>query len=76
MRTKRMMTAMAMFGVLGLAACGGEEADDADMIMQDTIMERDVETVEMPVETMDTSVVRTEVDVDTTVDVDTMDMDM
>lgn len=76
MRTKGMITAMAIFGTLGLAACGGDDVDDADVIMQDTIMERDVETVEMPVETMDTSVVRTEVEVDTTVDVDTMDMDM
>lgn len=73
MFTRRLMAVLAMFGFVGLAACDGGGTDDADIIMEDTILQRDVETVEVPVETTDTARVRTEVDIDTAVDVDTID---
>lgn len=74
MLTRRFMAVLAMFGFAGLAACdAGDGGDGADVIMQDTIMQQDIETVEVPVETTDTSVVRTEVDIDTAIDVDTID---
>lgn len=73
MLTRRLMAGLAMFGFAGLAACADDGADDADMIMQDTITQQDIETVEVPVQTTDTAVVRTEVSVDTAIDVDTID---
>jgi hypothetical protein len=76
MLTRRLMAGLAMIGFAGLAACNADEADDADMIMQDTIVQEDIETVEVPVETTDTAVVRTEVSVDTAIDVDTLDRPM
>lgn len=72
MLTRRLVAALAVVGTVGLAACDGGDADDADVIMQDTIMQTDIEQVEVPVQTTDTAVVRTEIDVDT--DVDTMDV--
>lgn len=73
MLTRRLVATLSVFGVVGLAACGGDDVEDADMIMQDTIMQQDVEMVEVPVETTDTSLVRTQVEIDTMVDVDTLD---
>lgn len=73
MLTRRLVATLAVFGIVGLAACGGDDVDDPDMMMQDTIMQTDIEEVEVPVQTTDTSVVRTEVEIDTMVDVDTID---
>lgn len=72
MLTRRLVATLSVFGVMGLAACGGDDVDDADMIMQDTILQDDVEMVEVPMETTDTAVVRTEIEIDTAIDVDTM----
>lgn len=74
MLTRRLVAALAVVGTAGLAACDGGDTDDADVIMQDTIMQRGVEQVEVPVRTTDTAVVRTEMSVDTAIDVDTMDV--
>lgn len=71
---KRMVALSTVF-IAALAGCGGDGdvGDDADIIMQDTVVQTDVETVEVPVQTTDTAVVRTEVQVDTTVETDTID---
>lgn len=73
MLTRRLVASLAIVGTMGLAACGGDAAEDDAMIMEDTITQQGVERVEVPVQTTDTAVVRTEVDIDTAVDVDTMD---
>lgn len=72
---KRMAALSTMLIAATLAACGGDDevGDDADIIMQDTVMQTEMETVEVPVQTTDTAVVRTEVQVDTTVDTDTIE---
>lgn len=70
MRISRMLLASAL--VVGVAACaGGEEgAEDDVQVTEEIVTEPGTEEVEVEVPTVDTSVVRTEVDVDTTVDVD------
>lgn len=73
MLTRRLVASLAVCGTMGLAACAGDDVDDDAMIMEDTIMQQDVEQVEVPVQTTDTAVVRTEIDVDTAIDVDTID---
>lgn len=73
MLTRRLVASLAIVGMMGLAACGGDAAEDDAMIMEDTITQQGVERVEVPVQTTDTAVVRTEVDIDTAIDVDTMD---
>ena len=73
MLTRRLVASLAICGTIGLAACADDAAEDDAMIMEDTIMQQDVEQVEVPVQTTDTAVVRTEVDIDTAIDVDTMD---
>lgn len=75
MLTRRLLASVAVLGLFGLAACNGDDVEDADMIMQDTIMQPDTQTVEVPVETTDTALVRTRVEVDTAVDVDTVDVE-
>lgn len=72
MLTRRLVATLSVFGVMGLAACGGDDVEDADIMTQDTIMQQDVEMVEVPVETTDTAVVQTEISVDTAIDVDTI----
>lgn len=73
MLTRRLVASLAISGTIGLAACGGDAAEDDAMIMEDTITQQGVERVEVPVQTTDTAVVRTEIDIDTAIDVDTMD---
>jgi hypothetical protein len=75
MLMKRMVALSTVFTVAALAACVADDdtGDDADIIMQDTVVRTDVETVEVPVQTTDTAVVRTEVQVDTTVETDTIE---
>jgi hypothetical protein len=73
MLTRRLMASLAVCGLVGLAACAGDDVDDDAVITEDTIMQRDIEEIEVPVEVTDTAVVRTEIDVDTAIDVDTID---
>lgn len=72
MLKKHLIAGLAMFALVGLTACGGEE-DVADYETEEVITEPDTEMVEVPMETTDTAVVETEVDVDA--DVDTVDID-
>lgn len=73
MLTRRLVASLAICGTIGLAACADDGVDDDTMIMEDTITQQDIERVEVPVQTTDTAVVRTEIDIDTAIDVDTMD---
>lgn len=73
MLTRRLMATMTVCGMIGLAACADDDVDDDAMILEDTIMQPDTERVQIPIETTDTSLVRTRVDVDTAVEVDTID---
>lgn len=73
MLTRRLMTSVCVGGMIGLAACADEGVDDDAMIMEDTIMQPDTQQVRVPVETTDTSLIRTEIDIDTAIDVDTID---
>lgn len=73
MLTRRLMTSVCVGGIIGLAGCADEGVDDDAMIIEDTIMRPDTQQVRIPVETTDTSLIRTEVDIDTAVDVDTID---
>ena len=71
MLKNRIGTAFAFAAMVGLAACGGEE-EGADVVTEEVVTTPEMETVEVPVMTQDTAVVRTEMDVD--VDTDTVDV--
>lgn len=71
MRKNRFAALLAALSFFGVAACGGGE--EADITTEEIVTEPAVETVEVPVMTQDTSVVQTEIDIDT--DVDTVDLD-
>lgn len=67
MLKNRLLTALAVLGLFGFAACGGAE-EEPTLETQEVITQPGTETVEVQVPTVDTSVVRTEVDIDTDVD--------
>lgn len=72
MLKKSVVSILSVLAVAGLAACGGGDAEDEGTMTQDTITTQETEMVEVPVQTTDTAVVQTRVDVDTAVDVDTI----
>lgn len=73
MLRQRLIATLSVLALSGLAACGGgEEVENADAVLTDTITQQGVEMVEVPVQTTDTAVVQTEISVDTAVDVDTI----
>lgn len=72
MLTRRLMALVPVLALTGLAACNGD-TDDPDFVAEDTIMRTGVEEVEVPVQTTDTLLERTEMSIDTAVDVDTIE---
>ena len=65
MSKNRLFSVLAVFALVGFAACGGEDTETTE-VMQDTIPVAGTETVTVP--TTDTAVVTTEVTVDSTTD--------
>lgn len=53
---------VAVFAVVGLAACGGDDTATTDGMVTDTLIEQEQTTVEVPTVVPDTSVVVTDVD--------------
>ena len=62
----RLFSLLALFALVGFAACGGGEDTESTEVTQDTIGVAGTETVEIP--TTDTAVVTTEVTTDSTTD--------
>ncbi len=70
MLKNRVFPVLAMFSLVGFAACGGEAEVEPDAVVTDTLVTPETRTVEVPVTVPDTAVVTRDVDVDTdTVDV-------
>jgi hypothetical protein len=65
----RLMPALAVFALVGFAACSKSDSGSADVVTQDTITQPGTETVTVP--NADTAVVTTQMSVDTSVSVDT-----
>ena len=73
MLKSRLAGALAIMAFAGMAACGDADLDDDSIIMEDTITTTDTEMMDVPVEVTDTMIERTEIDIDTMIDVDTID---
>lgn len=69
MLKNRLFSMLAIGALVGFAACGGEAEEGADVVTTDTLTTPGTEMVEVP--TTDTSVVTTEISVDTAIDADT-----
>jgi hypothetical protein len=71
MLSNRLLPVLAVASLIGLAACGGEEAEEPDaQTTSEIVTQPGTEEVEVTVPTVDTAVVERSVDVDTSVDVD------
>ncbi|MBW3628552.1 MAG: hypothetical protein KY464_04565 [Gemmatimonadetes bacterium] len=66
MSKNRLFSMLAVFALVGFAACGGGEEGSETEVTQDTMTVPGTEMVEVP--TTDTAVVTTEVTVDSTTD--------
>lgn len=74
MRIDRSIVGLGLVALMGLGACGAEEEPASDAVVtEEVVTEPTTETVEMQVPAVDTSVVRTEIDVDTSVDRDVIE---
>jgi hypothetical protein len=62
--TKRILTAMALAGIIAIPACGTTDADDDGVISQDTTLAPSVDTIQtqMEVPVQDTVVETTTID--------------
>ena len=70
MSKNRLFSLLAVFALVGFAACGGDTEESTE-VTQDTTTVPGTETVEVP--TTDTAVVTTEVTVDSTTDTTVVD---
>jgi hypothetical protein len=66
MSKNRLFSVLAVFALVGFAACGGGEGEESTEVTQDTAVVPGTETVTVP--TQDTALVTTEVTTDTTTD--------
>jgi hypothetical protein len=73
MLKSRLAGTLAIVAFAGMAACADDGVDDDSIIMEDTITTTDTEMMEVPVQVTDTAVVQTEIEIDTMIDVDTID---
>lgn len=64
MRMHQHIRAMALFALVGAAACGGDEVEPDDVTTREVITQPGTEVVEVTVPTVDTAVVERTVDVD------------
>ena len=71
MSKNRLFSLLAVFALVGFAACGGGDTEESTEVTQDTTTVPGTETVEVP--TTDTAVVTTEVTVDSTTDTTVVD---
>lgn len=74
MRIDRSIVGLGLAVLLGLGACGAEEEPASDAVVtEEVVTEPTTETVEMQVPAVDTSVIRTEMEVDTTIDTEVIE---
>lgn len=74
MRIDRSIVGLGLVALMGLGACGAEDETSSDAVVtEEVVTEPTTETVEMQVPAVDTSVVRTEMTVDTTIDTEVVE---
>lgn len=74
MRIDRSIVGLGLVALMGLGACGGEtDVADDTVVTEEVVTEPTTETVEMQVPAVDTSVIRTETEVDVDRDVEVIE---